>query len=828
MTFFPAIVIRKAKDAFEGTALLRLDSILQGELLMIDSQVRDSRIAALNRISPANLQKKRLAFTRSLSFLDKSVSLELIMTSFPSLSDPAGNRLEIALAIHCKNASEQTVKEKIIATFLSVKPLLSSCFPEADFRVVSDHRKVMLITNTTPFHSALMIHRKTEKVCLQAPFSPGRIGYTAPAADNFGGSENYMVRHVFSWYPSDDDWSTLMNVMLSHIDPVRIIIRIRQHALTAKNIGNMEEKIKKCDRFLDMKFNNNVTLREQADDIRRQILDRMNQLSEGSFDLGVFLLTAGQPDGFLGKLLADSITGPSGRSEQNPLWKSGTRISQIRVENAVEMQYIPKSIEPFSALEASCAFRLPNPPFEEIPPGFPVKKFRSALSMIEENPLAADDVLIGMNTYQGRQKPVRINNEDRFRHSFIIGQTGTGKSTQMSNMIVQDIQNGKGVAVIDPHGDMIDNIMARIPEDRADDVIFFDPLEPSRPMGFNVLEWNTLQERDLIVDEIYQCIHHSYDLSQTGGPIFEQYFRGAMGLLMGDKKRAGFTPTILDFPTFFLDEEFRDYLKSTVDDYQLHDFLAQAERAGGEATLANIAPYVISKFSRFQDTVLKRIVGQSHTTFSFEQILDQGKIFLMKLGKGRFGSMVSAFLVNMIVSRFKLAAMKRAVMPPSERRDFFLYVDEAHNLPAENFMELLSEARKYRLGLVLSTQYAGQLKNRGKNTRNNLLSAVLGNVGQIAIFRLGQEDAKEMAVSLSPVFDKQDIISLPNWHAYVRMQTKNNALAPFSLETVLDDTRYDESIAAGIKRASSLKYGMDVAAIDREIRHRRAVWQAYA
>ncbi|MBF0235352.1 MAG: TraM recognition domain-containing protein [Desulfamplus sp.] len=294
---------------------------------------------------------------------------------------------------------------------------------------------------------------------------------------------------------------------------------------------------------------------------------------------------------------------------------------------------------------------------------------------------------------------------------------------------------------------------------------------------------------------------------------------------MGDKKREGFIPTILDFAPFFVDKKFRRYLKKTVDDVYLHDFLKQAEDAGGDVSLQNVAPYITSKLSRLQDSTLKRILGQSSTGFNFDDIMDKGKIVFVKLGKGRFGQVTSALLANMIVSRFKLAAIKRGEKAPSQRRDFFLYIDEAHNLPSENFMELLSEARKYHVGLVMATQYAAQLTKSNNDSKDNLLSALLGNVGQTITFRLGQEDAEAMAISLDPVFGQQDIIALPNWHGYVRMHQNNNSVSPFSIRTTMDKTPYNPDIATRIKTLSRLKYGTESALVDKMILGHRSVWK---
>jgi DNA helicase HerA-like ATPase len=224
-------------------------------------------------------------------------------------------------------------------------------------------------------------------------------------------------------------------------------------------------------------------------------------------------------------------------------------------------------------------------------------------------------------------------------------------------------------------------------------------------------------------------------------------------------------------------------LKHSIKDPQISDFVKELEQTGGEASIENLSPYITSKLSRFtHDITLRRIVGQEKTSFDFNEIMNKGKILLVKLGKGRFGATVSALLANQIVTRFKLAAMKRGDMPHKDRRDFFLYVDECHNLPSENFMELLSEARKFRMGLVLATQYTAQLGSASQK-ENNFLSAILGNVGTILIFRLGQEDAVKLSPALHPSFSSLDIVGLPNWQGYARLQMSNEPTPPFSFRT---------------------------------------------
>mgnify|MGYP001204048562 CR=1 FL=1 len=259
----------------------------------------------------------------------------------------------------------------------------------------------------------------------------------------------------------------------------------------------------------------------------------------------------------------------------------------------------------------------------------------------------------------------------------------------------------------------------------------------------------------------------------------------------------------------------------SIADQQVKDFITEAEDVSGEARLSNISPYVTSKFSRFvNDTTLRRIIGQSRSSINFENIMEDGKILFLKLGKGRFGSEVSALLANMIVAKFKFAAMKRGEKPAASRRDFYLYVDEAHNLPQSNFTELLSEARKYRLGLILSTQYCSQLGDVNGRQSNDLLSSILGNVGTTIVFRTGMTDAEHLAKGLYPYFRQQDIINLPNFHGYARMNIANNAVRPFSFHTELCDVPKDEELGKLIWANSRMKYGKKAREVDMDIRLR--------
>jgi hypothetical protein len=255
------------------------------------------------------------------------------------------------------------------------------------------------------------------------------------------------------------------------------------------------------------------------------------------------------------------------------------------------------------------------------------------------------------------------------------------------------------------------------------------------------------------------------------------------------------------------------------------EFVTEAEEAGGETALANVAPYISSKFSRFiNDVTLQRIIGQEETSFDCDEIMNEGKIFLVKLAKGRFGPEVSALLANMLVSRFQASAMKRGEIPMEERRDFYLYVDEANSIPSQNVTKLLSEARKYRLGLVLATQYCSQLGNVS-GAGDDLLAAVFGNVGSLITFRAGSQDAELLAKGFAPYFNALDIMSLPNFYGYARMNLNNQAMTPFSFRTELDTTPEDEGLARRVRSLSRLKYGQNCNIVDATIFRRLHSWK---
>jgi len=435
--------------------------------------------------------------------------------------------------------------------------------------------------------------------------------------------------------------------------------------------------------------------------------------------------------------------------------------------------------------------------------------------------LLAEGLLLGFNQYRGEKKDVRLAESDRRRHLYVIGQTGTGKSAFLSNLIEQDVLNGAGVGILDPHGDLIDDILGKIPNERLDDVIVFDPSNLEYSIGLNMLEYdpNFPEQKTFIINEFIKIFDKLYDLKATGGPMFEQYTRNALMLLMDDPNE---TYTLMEVPRVLADKEFRHYLLAKCRNILVKEFWEkQAEAAGGEASLKNMVPYITSKFDTFiSNDYMRPIIGQAKSTFKFRDILDGNKIFLVNLSKGRLGEINSSLLGLIITSKLTIAAFSRVDTAEADRKDFFLYLDEFQNFATDTISTILSEARKYKLCLTISHQFIGQLTDE-------IRDSVFGNVGTVISFRVGVEDAEFLAKQFDPVFNSQDLNRLENYNAYVRMLIEGQVSSPFNIKTN-PPNKSDRERMVNIKEYYALKEGRDRQTVEREIVERRKIYASPA
>jgi hypothetical protein len=406
--------------------------------------------------------------------------------------------------------------------------------------------------------------------------------------------------------------------------------------------------------------------------------------------------------------------------------------------------------------------------------------------------------------------------EDRLRHFYVIGQTGTGKTTMLKNMIAQDIANGEGVCMIDPHGSDIQDILALIPKHRYEDVIYFDPSYTARPMALNMLEYDRRypEQKTFVVNEMLSIFNKLFDMKTAGGPMFEQYFRNAVLLVMEDPETGN---TLLDVSRVLSNKAYRDLKISKCKNPIVNQFWNEvAGKAGGEASLANIVPYITSKFDVFlSNDIMRPIIAQENSSINFREIMDTKKILLVNLSKGRLGDINANLIGLILVGKILMAALSRvdAINAPGpdgkELPPFYLYIDEFQNVTTNSISTILSEARKYKLSLAVAHQFIAQLEE-------GIRDSVFGNVGSIAAFRVGAEDAEYLEKQFSPVFTAKDIMSIDNRNAYLKMLANGRPVKPFNIETMAPP-QGNKAIVESIKELSHLKYGRDREGVEAEI-----------
>lgn len=425
--------------------------------------------------------------------------------------------------------------------------------------------------------------------------------------------------------------------------------------------------------------------------------------------------------------------------------------------------------------------------------------------------LPEEGILLGYNMFRGEESKIYLTREDRRRHLYVIGQTGTGKTAFMREMIRQDIQNGEGVCVIDPHGDLVDAVLSFVPSHRVQDVIYFDPGDTSRPMGLNMLEYDPRfpEQKTFIVNELLDIFHKLWkDVPEAFGPMFEQYFRNATLLTMEDPASGN---TLLEINRVLADADFRALKLSHTQNVVVKTFWTQiAEKAGGEAAIQNIVPYISSKFDVFlSNEIMRPIIAQEKSAINFREVMDSKKILLINLSKGRLGDLNSSLIGLIMVGKILMASLSRVDTHEEQRSDFYLYIDEFQNVTTKSIATILSEARKYRLDLTLAHQFIGQLEE-------DIKKAIFGNVGSMAAFRIGSDDAEFMAKQFSPVFGEQDLLNIDNYNAYMKLLIRGQTATPFSIKTY-PPSAGDASVGERAKQYSRMHYGRPREEIEQEI-----------
>jgi hypothetical protein len=419
-------------------------------------------------------------------------------------------------------------------------------------------------------------------------------------------------------------------------------------------------------------------------------------------------------------------------------------------------------------------------------------------------------LLLGYNVFRGVKKPIRLGKSDRQRHMYSVGQTGTGKSTFLENLALQDMLSGGGFAFVDPHGDTVESLLAMVPRERTEDVIYFSPADMEYPMGLNLFEYETPDQKDFLIQEVLNMLYKLYDPQHQGimGPRYEHLFRNAALTVMADPNGG----TFVDIPKLFRDPQFVKQKLQYVKDQNVIEFwqkeMPQSQRSND---FGEVVSWFVSKFGAFlSNEMMRNIIGQTKSAFNLRDVMDDGKILLVNLSKGRLGELNSKLLGMIFVMKFQAAAMSRANIPEDQRKDFALYVDEFQNFSTDSFATIMSEARKYHLNLIVANQFTTQLTDE-------IRDAVFGNMGTIVAFRIGQPDVEALSRYFQPTFDGNDLVRIPNYNTIIRTLVGGVPTQAFSMATLPPLGSPNAKLADALKQLSAAKYGRPKATVEEEI-----------
>ena len=463
-----------------------------------------------------------------------------------------------------------------------------------------------------------------------------------------------------------------------------------------------------------------------------------------------------------------------------------------------------------NAIELATIFHFPDQS------GVPTSQLERQASKQVDGPRNIPDegLLLGYNVFRGAKKAIRLSIGDRARHMYVVGQTGVGKSVFLENLALQDMLSGGGFAFIDPHGDTAEKILSMVPKERTEDVIYFCPADMDYPIGLNLFEFHSPEQKDFLIQEAINMLYKLYDPQHQGiiGPRYEHWFRNAALTIMADPAGA----TFIDLPKVFTDAKYAKQKLQYVTDQTVQDFWNKEMASTSDYHKSEVLGWFVSKFGAFlSNEMMRNIIGQTKSSFDLREIMDQKKILIVNLSKGRTGELNSKLLGMIFVMKFQAAAMSRATVPEEERTDFALYVDEFQNFSTDSFATIMSEARKYHLNLIVANQFTTQLSEE-------IRDAVFGNMGTIISFRIGQNDVESLGKYFQPLFDSDDLLRVPNWNAIVRTLIGGVPTQPFSMAGLPPLGTPNKGLGDALKQLSAAKYGRPKSVVESEIFERLA------
>lgn len=790
---------------------------------------------------------RKVAFRNSewvnglISSRRENVTYDLRLMALPGTSPRSGGKIRLYLLCRLEGHSEEEVRQFSRVTL----DILHAQFADFEFLQVPALQVSSLLEPFPLNHTASITRRSgyEELDTLKTSHGMGHAGFTG---DSRLGEAPRGTFHIFPFLPAGGPWDVLLRYLAVSRQPTCVSIRLRPTILREDEEDFLEEQIAICERFSQIQLGSapedvsglRPTLRKQADLIQLYQQRMLFALKDNACLMSINVASTEPLSPQLLDLVGSIVTRPGGGwrdqgTEPFHLYLAGGYVVhdasgdlesqeafhriEMRMADAAGLPASSRLLHLFDATEASAAFRIP-PVVELDTPGIATRVWRV-------RPLppgsAETGLFLGINRQRGDALPVYASADDRRRHAYVVGQTGTGKTTLLRSMIVNDIRAGEGVCVVDPHGDLFADILARIPEKRINDVVIIDPTDEEFPVGINLLECRTQAERYFVAQELVGIFsrlltdeYGAASLTEFAGPVFFQQIRMNLLLLMSKVSLPG---TLVDFYTLYQSSNhWRKWTPPDNPDPMLrrwvNDVLPKLDNLKQGVDSISMGMYVGSKFENLVfDPRLRNIFGQRHSTVDLRKICDERKILLINLAKGILTERNSTFLGMILLAKLIATVLERANVPEPQRTPFHLYVDEFQSMATEGFITLLSEARKFGLSLVLANQFLSQVANR------RIVNAIFGNVGTIVSFRVGHEDAKLLEPQFLPDVVGGDLSRLPNRVAYVRTLFNGDAARPFTIETTVKDSVPSAEVAERTRAFSRRNYARPRAEVDAAI-----------
>lgn len=803
---------------------------------------------------------EQMDFINTLYSVHPPHTYALRYISHPQPDSFVTGKIDLVLLIACNEKTSADASHHTHQMVINTLDLLMGRYPDHLWEPVSSKEEFMRLWEPFHWESTYVVEiRRREDLITVDTMHPrpglGKRHYQKRPQTPISEGSIYFV-HKF--IPRPGTLAPFLRTLLLHSAPVIWQITLSPTTLTPTEEQILLEEINRCEERVSWSHPTRSTMQKdpglsqlRARDMAEQLLKQFLRLKDAPYFVTISLISLAPIPSTLAENCGVEITAPVGvvkrtvYSLQRDYFQMGgydviipNTQRELNVARRNAQFLLPKPWGPtvapkplrrlrylMDALEAASVFRFPVSGDEGLPGLFTFFSRNRPLppeiaSLNKEN--SKNTIPIGENRYLTFSEPVVLSEPDRRQHLYVVGQTGTGKTTLLKSLILSDMYAGHGLAVIDPHGDLFDELLGLIPPHRQKDVVVFDPTDMDYPIGFNILECKNPQERHFVVREFKAIMEklledqYGKEAKSFGGPIFWQHMQMNLLLVTGNPRKPG---TLLEFyeifqhknywkkflPVEWADSKLRRWITTTL----VH--LDYTNRSLYDDS--SIGEYISSKFEDFVfDPMLRLIFGQHRSRLDIQQIMDEGKILLINLAKGELSEANAQFLGLLLMAKIQSAALQRSHLPAEKRRLFYIYVDEFQSIATQNFIMLLSEARKFGVALTLANQFVSQIRNP------RITDSIFGNVGTLISFRVGLADAEEyLEKQFYPYFTKKDLTNLPNWQACIKTSFNGQKVPPFTLHTTLPPFKWDPEMAQAVRNYSRKQYGRPREHVEKEI-----------